>query len=90
MKPTKRQVVYITSLEGPRGGRYWSLLLECGHTECRSQPAIHGGSVLFKRTIKFFLAPEQVLCKLCELGIEPSPETICAQVMALDLICPVT
>lgn len=53
-----RKVVQDGLIDGPRGGRIWSLRLECGHTEWRAQPA---SKTCLQRYAR---------CELCGLGYD--------------------
>lgn len=77
-----RQVVHISESAGPRGGEYWSLILECGHHASRRQPRT-GVPAALGRNITATCAPVRVRCLFCGLGCAPHPETIAAEVAAL-------
>jgi hypothetical protein len=69
-----RKVVYIFEHEGDRGGAYWRLVLECGHSVARSRhdpkdvPAFV--SAMF-RPLSEKLAPKRAQCFSCGLGSAP-------------------
>ncbi len=66
-----REVVYIFEREGERGGKFWWLVLECGHAVARSRhvatsfPAI--AQAMFKPPE---LAPKRAQCHYCGTGCE--------------------
>lgn len=61
-----RQVVYIAEREGPRGGRYWMLTLECGHLATRDIPSPKCVvRSLMQGNVPSF-APEKVKCIICK------------------------
>lgn len=66
----KREVVYIFEREGTRGGRYWLLVLECGHFVARSRQNTDTPSALF-RPLAEKLAPKRVQCHSCGSGGTP-------------------
>lgn len=69
-----RQVVHIEHQEGPKGGEYWWLTLECGHHKAVAIPAYRiefMAMVSFKdtkRSPKKRTAPERCRCLLCALN----------------------
>jgi hypothetical protein len=64
-----RDVCYIGSQLGDRGGNSWRLVLECGHVEWRKQPPITPSRAMIRR--RALLAPARVRCTSCEAGIAP-------------------
>lgn len=68
-----REVVYIFEREGPRGGAFWLLVLECGHAVSRSR---HEAKSLSAFTQSMFrplaekLAPKRMQCHYCGAGCE--------------------
>ena len=66
-----RKVVYIFEREGERGGGYWRLVLECGHTVARkryvAKDMVAFVSALF-RPLSEKLAPKHVQCLSCGMG----------------------
>ena len=70
----RRKVVYIFDREGERGGSYWLLVLECGHSATRSRvnpknPLVALTHALF-RPLSEKLAPKRVQCMYCGSGAE--------------------
>ena len=68
-----REVVYIFEREGARGGGYWWLVLECGHTVSRTRVVARDWTamvLLIRHHVKG--APHHVRCHYCGTG---SPET---------------
>jgi hypothetical protein len=68
----RRDVVYIFEREGDRGGSYWLLVLECGHSATRSRlnysdPMVALTHALF-RPLSEKLAPKRVQCMYCGNG----------------------
>lgn len=61
-----KKVVYIFDRVGERDGRYWYLVLECGHTATRNQPPVHPSTIF--NTIESKLAPKKVRCLFCGTG----------------------
>jgi hypothetical protein len=59
-----RDVVHIADNTGPRGGRYWTLTLECGHHAFRPVPVIAPDKMaaVFGRVRT---APHRVRCYFC-------------------------
>lgn len=68
----RRNVVYIFEREGDRGGSYWLLVLECGHSATR--PRINYSDPMGALTHALFrplsekLAPKRVQCMYCGNG----------------------
>lgn len=63
-----REVVHISKGEGPRGGPYWRLVLECGHSVARTRYDPKRLSALAQamfRPLSEFLAPRRVQCLYC-------------------------
>lgn len=69
----RREVVYIFEREGDRGGAYWLLVLECGHSVTRSRvnpkDSIAMVSAMF-RPLSEKLAPKRVQCLFCGSGCD--------------------
>lgn len=71
----RREVVYIFEREGDRGGSYWLLVLECGHSATR--PRVNPKDPLAALTHALFrplsekLAPKRVQCMYCGSGCDP-------------------
>lgn len=70
----RRDVVYIFEREGDRGGSYWLLVLDCGHSATRlrlntSDPLAALTHALF-RPLAEKLAPKRVQCMYCGSGCE--------------------
>ena len=68
-----REVVYIFDREGTRGGAFWLLVLECGHSVARRQHApVHWSVAVHAllRPIEEKLAPKRVQCHYCGSGCE--------------------
>lgn len=68
----RREVVYIFEREGDRGGSYWLLVLECGHSATRSRinpkdPLAALTHALFRPLVEK-LAPKRVQCMYCGSG----------------------
>ena len=71
----RRNVVYIFEREGDRGGAYWLLVLECGHSATRarinysdqSSPSASLTHALL-RPLSEKLAPKRVQCMYCGNG----------------------
>lgn len=78
-----REVVHIATTTGPRGGETWSLLLECGHHAARRRPRL-GMTAAFGRGATAGGPPRRVRCAWCGMGCKPHPETIMAEVTALE------
>lgn len=66
-----REVVYIFERVGTRGGKYWLLVLECGHPVARSQQTTDTPSALL-RPLSEKLAPRRAQCHHCGSGGTPS------------------
>jgi hypothetical protein len=60
-------VVYIFEREGARGGKFWFLVLACGHAVARKQPPLNVHTLF--RPIEEKLAPKRVQCHYCGAGV---------------------
>jgi hypothetical protein len=80
-----REVVYIFSREGPRGGPYWRLILECGHSVARKRydPKNIAQSVF--RPLSEKLAPQHVQCHYCGSGSSPCDPAILIKLFGGDV-----
>lgn len=58
-----RAVAHIEHKEGPKGGQYWGLTLECGHYVTRTIPRFMAWRF---KTWTPALAPKKVRCVCCE------------------------
>lgn len=68
-----REVVYIFEREGPRGGPFWLLILECGHSVCRTRRAAKDFTGLVHalfEPLERRLAPRHAQCHCCASGLE--------------------
>jgi hypothetical protein len=68
-----REVVHIFEREGPRGGPYWRLVLECGHSVARKRHDSKSFSAIAQamfRPLSEGLAPSHVQCHYCGSGGE--------------------
>jgi hypothetical protein len=68
-----REVIYIFEREGPRGGSYWRLVLECGHSVARKRWDPKDASAVAQtmfRPLSEKLAPGRVQCHYCGSGCE--------------------
>lgn len=83
MRDPWRQVVHISEGTGPRGGEYWSLILECGHHAAKRRPRL-GMPAALGRSLAATCAPGRMRCLFCGMGCDPHPETIAAEVAALE------
>lgn len=69
-----RQVVHIEHSEGPKGGEYWWLTLECGHYKASPIPRLRielGMVISFKesrRPPRPRTAPYKCRCLLCGIA----------------------
>ncbi len=70
-----RTVVYIEESEGPKGGRYWTLTLDCGHHAFRPIPRLNIAAAISpivlmtkhrRRPPLVRTAPQRVRCIFCE------------------------
>jgi hypothetical protein len=60
----RRKVDHIDEREGPRGGTYWRLGLECGHFAWRHRRVPNGNTL----TAVGKTAPRWVYCPICPLS----------------------
>ena len=68
-----REVIYIFEREGERGGGYWWLVLECGHSVARKRyVAKHWSAMvhLMWKPLSEKLAPRRAQCYSCGAGQE--------------------
>jgi hypothetical protein len=68
-----RKVVYIFEREGARGGGFWWLVLDCGHSVARKRVVGNHWSTmvhLLMHPIESKLAPKRVQCHYCGSGAE--------------------
>lgn len=63
-----REVVYIFAREGARGGPYWRLVLECGHSVARKRHNPENFPQTLFRPLSEKLAPKRVQCHYCGSG----------------------
>lgn len=78
----RRKVVYIGHYTGPRSGKLWALLLDCGHMIHRPMPSTQITAVMMRR--KPALAPKKATCLMCSIGIDAHPETIPFDIARMD------
>jgi hypothetical protein len=68
----RRQVVYIFSRDGARGGGHWMLVLECGHMVARRRFVSKPSPTKFAQAmfvpLEAKLAPQHAECFYCEAG----------------------
>jgi hypothetical protein len=68
-----REVVHIFEREGARGGPYWRLVLECGHSVARKRHDPRSFSAIAQamfRPLSERLAPRHAQCHYCGSGCE--------------------
>lgn len=68
LKPVRKKVVFIETVEGEQGGERWRLTLECGHIE--SRPKINPNPANFRHLMmppERFCAPKSVKCLTCSI-----------------------
>lgn len=82
-----KQVEYIGQSNGPRGGRLWVLLLECGHIVHRPGPTGYISGDWVRKKPK--PAPKRVRCAFCDAGVPSAKELISARVKLIDRDCPI-
>lgn len=63
----RREVVYIFEREGAREGRYWLLVLSCGHSVTRRRPSRRVDQAMFQ-PLRVKLAPHHAECYSCGDG----------------------
>jgi len=67
-----REVVYIFDRVGPRGGPYWRLVLECGHSVARKRHDPKDFAAVSHAMFRpLSESPKRVQCHDCGSGCEP-------------------
>jgi len=67
-----RDVVYIFEREGVRGGGFWLLVLDCGHSVARTRnvsKSLSATAQLMFRPLEEKLAPKRCQCHYCGSGL---------------------